>query len=113
MPQKLYWSQPADQQLRRLRAEGATWDAIAAALRRKRWAVIAHGLRIGARLPPPEVMPAALRELLDPAREPLPAGHPVAWQLINAGTVLAGTEYPRPDDDGSDDEAPDDDQDRD
>jgi hypothetical protein len=96
MPEKLHWTQPADAQLRRLRAEGATWDAIAAAMRVSRSAVIEHGRRIGARLPPPDVVPEAVRELMDPAREPLRAGHPVSWRAITAGTLLAGSRYPWP-----------------
>jgi len=96
MPQKLHWTQPADAQLHRLRAEGATWDAIAAAMRLSRSAVIEHGRRIGARRPPPDAMAAALRALMDPAREPLPAGHPVSWRAITAGTLLAGSRYPWP-----------------
>lgn len=29
-------------------------------------------------------------------REPLPAGHPVSWGALIAGTLLAGTPYPLP-----------------
>jgi len=96
MPQKLHWSQLIDTQLHRLRGEGATWDAIAAALRLSRSAVIEHGRRIGVRRPPHVVPPAPLRELADPGREPLPAGHPVSWGLITERTLLAGTRYPGP-----------------
>jgi hypothetical protein len=96
MPQKLHWNQLTDNQLRRLRAEGATWDTIAAALRLSRSAVIEHGRRIGAQRPRPKVAMAVVRELLDPGREPLPAGHPVTWGAITAGTLLAGSRYPWP-----------------
>ena len=96
MPQKLHWSQRTDLQLHRLRAQGATWNAIAAALRLSRNAVIEHGRRIGVRLPVRVAMPAALRELPDPARAPLPPGHPVSWAVITDGTSLAGTRYPAP-----------------
>jgi hypothetical protein len=33
----------------------------------------------------------------DLTREPLPPGHPVTWNLINAGTCLEGSPYPLPD----------------
>lgn len=29
-------------------------------------------------------------------RPPLPAGHPVSWDVITKGTVLEGTAYPAP-----------------
>jgi len=96
MPQKLQWNELTDIQLRRLRAEGATWDAIAAALRLSRSAVIEHGRRIGVRRPPRVVVEAAMHDLFDPGREPLPAGHPVSWGAITAGTLLAGSPYPWP-----------------
>jgi len=92
MPKKLEWTDAQDAQLRRLRAEGATWDGIAAVLGLTRWAAMDRGRRIGARLPPPDFVPPPE----DPAREPLPAGHPRSWNTINAGTVLEGTPYPLP-----------------
>ena len=94
MPLKMQWSQLTDMQLHRLRNEGATWDAIAAALHLSRSAVIEHGRRIGACRPRPQMAPVVPHEPLDPAREALPAGHPISWQAITAGTLLAGTRYP-------------------
>jgi hypothetical protein len=32
----------------------------------------------------------------DPARPPLPAGHPRTWDMLTAGTVLESTPYPLP-----------------
>jgi len=29
-------------------------------------------------------------------RPPMPSGHPVAWQVLIEGTLLAGTVYPLP-----------------
>ncbi len=97
MPQKLRWTDPQDARIRRLRAEGATWDRIAAALVLSRYSVIARGRRIGAALPPPEqTAAAAALELLDPHREPLPPGHDVTWGAITRATCLAGDPYPAP-----------------
>ncbi|CAH2600280.1 AsnC family protein [Rhodovastum atsumiense] len=84
------WTPPRDAQLRRLRAEGATWAEIAAALSVTRIAAIDRGRRIGARAPFKAAAPAHD----DPARDPLPAGHPRAWAVLTAGTCLAGTLYP-------------------
>ncbi len=92
MPVKLTWTDAQDTQIRRLRAEGAAWDAIAALLGLTRWSVIERGRRIGARPPPPDTTPRPE----DPDREPLPAGHPVSWNALTAGTVLDGTPYPLP-----------------
>jgi hypothetical protein len=92
MPKRLTWTDAQDTQLKRLRAEGGSWDAIAAALGLTCWAVMQRGRRIGARLPPPDfVAPPE-----DPMREPLPAGDPRTWGAITDGTVLEGTVYPLP-----------------
>ena len=65
MPPKTDWTEARDAQLRRFRAEGATWDVIAAALGVSRYTAIERGRRIGARKPPPEHKPAPE----DPGRE--------------------------------------------
>lgn len=92
MTNKHRWTAAEDCQLRRLRCEGATWDAIAAVLHLTRWTVIERGRRIAARRPPPEFVPPPE----DPARDPLPPGHPRSWGAITAGSVLEGTPYPLP-----------------
>lgn len=92
MPQKRLWTSAQDARIRRLRAEGATWEAIAEDLGLTRWIVIERGRRIKARLPPPEFVPV----LDSPGRDPLPAGHPRTWGAMNAGTALANTPYPLP-----------------
>lgn len=92
MPPALIWTKARDLQLKRMRAEGATWNQIAAALGLSRFAVIERGRRIGARKPPPDQTPAPE----DPERETLPAGHAVTWGSITAGTVLEGVAYPYP-----------------
>jgi hypothetical protein len=92
MPKKLLWTDAQDNQIKRLRGDGATWDAIAAALGLVRGSVIERGRRIGAHPPPPGS--AAPPE--DPGREPLPAGHPDSWGAITAGTELQDVPYPLP-----------------
>jgi hypothetical protein len=92
MPRKFVWTNAQDAQIRRLRVEGGSWDSIAAILGLTRWTVIERGRRIGAQRPPREfVLPPD-----DPARDPLPAGHPRSWGVINAGTVLQDEPYPLP-----------------
>ena len=92
MPTRFHWTEAQDTQIKRLRAEGATWESIAAVLGLTRWAVIERGRRIGARRPPREL--ANIRE--DIARDPLPPGHPRSWDVLTAGTVLENTPYPLP-----------------
>lgn len=92
MPEKLVWTDPRDARLKRMRAQGASWETIAAALRISRNAAIERGRRIGARLPPPEHVP----EPEDLERPPMPAGHSVSWGAIVAGTCLAEHPYPIP-----------------
>ena len=91
MPKKLVWTDAQDSTLKRLRAEGATWDTIALLLNLTRWTVIERGRRIGARPPPTDFIP----EAEDPNRDPLPAGHPRSWGVLVHGTCLEGAPYPR------------------
>jgi len=91
MPEKLHWSEAADTILRRARAEGHTWDNIAALLGASRWTAIDRGRRLGARRPPPDFTPKP-----DLLRPPLPAGHPRSWDLLVTGTSLEGEPYPHP-----------------
>jgi hypothetical protein len=92
MPQKLVWTPAQDAMIKRLRAEGATWDVIATAMSVSRFTIIDRGRRIGARRPPPEFTPPSE----DLSRPPLPAGHPRTWRPLIVGTVLEGSEYPLP-----------------
>ena len=91
MPPKLHWTEAADTAIRHLRAEGASWDTIAAAIGASRWSAIERGRRIGARAPIRIAPPPP-----DPCREALPAGHPVTWGAITQGTLLEATAYPWP-----------------
>ncbi len=101
MPRPLHWTPDHDQTLRRMRASGASWDAIALALGVSRWASIERGRLVGARAPQreaqPQINPIAA-ELANPAREPLRAGHPFTWGLLTAGTLLDGAAYACPTD---------------
>ena len=83
------WSAPRDFRLRLMRLEGAAWEEIAEVLAVAPDVAIARANRIGARRPP-----VSLATFEDPAREPLPAGHPQAWGVLTEGTWLAGTRYP-------------------
>lgn len=92
MSQYWEWSGARDARLRRLRVEGATWDAIAADLGTTRWSAIERGRRIGAPRPPPELATAPE----DGTRDPLPPGSATSWGAITAGTLLEGAAYPFP-----------------
>jgi len=90
MPKKAVWTDAQDATIKRMRAEGASWDSIAALLHLTRWTVIERGRHIGARPPPASFRP--LPE--DPQRLPLPAGHPRTWGVLVEGTCLEGVPYP-------------------
>jgi len=86
------WTEAQDGQIKRLRAEGVTWDGIAEHLGRSAAAVRERGRRIGAVRPPPDFTP----QPEDPEREPLPAGHERSWGAMTQNTVLEGMPYPLP-----------------
>lgn len=90
MPDKRPWTIAQDTRIKRLRAEGATWNEIAEDLGLSRGIVIERGRRLGARLPPPDFVPLPDH----PNRDPLPAGHARTWGAMNADTVLASEPYP-------------------
>jgi hypothetical protein len=92
MPHKLTRTPAQDARIKRLRAEGETWDAIASALLVSRFTAIDRGRRIGATRPPRTFQPPPE----DPARAPLPPGHPRSWRPLTAGTVLQDVAYPLP-----------------
>jgi hypothetical protein len=94
MPPPLLWTDANDHLLRRLRAEGHTWDQIAAAMGIPRSAALGRGYRIGARAPARE--PAPPRP--DPHRDPLPPGDPVSWGALTDGTALHNAAYRMPED---------------
>lgn len=86
------WTPAQDGQIRRLRAEGATWHRIAATIGCSPVIVRERGRRIGATRPPADFQPPPE----DPERDALPAGHPTSWGAITQGTVLEGLPYPLP-----------------
>jgi hypothetical protein len=92
MQARVQWTAALDMRLKALRAAGLTWDALAAEMGMGRNTVLERGRRIGARkMQPP---PMAVVEAADrPAR---PAGHPLTWGLLTAGSVLEGAPYPFP-----------------
>jgi hypothetical protein len=92
MSRKLPWTDAQDSQIRRRRAEGASWDAIANDLSLTLFAVTERGHRIGADHTASEFVAAPE----DPLREPLPPGHKLSWDAITASTVLEGVPYPLP-----------------
>ncbi len=94
MPPALNWTSDADALIRDLRHRAHSWDTIARALGTSRWAAIERAKLLGAYLPLPAPFRAARRA--DTGREPLPAGHPVTWGTLMAGTLLEGAAYPYP-----------------
>ena len=94
MPLKLDWTPALDTRLRRLRAEGTGWDAVAEDLHVSRSTAISRGQRLGI---PPAIHAmadtAADDDLAQPDRQSLPAGHPVTWGALTSDGFLAGTAY--------------------
>lgn len=97
---RIRWTREADAELARQVAAGASQAAIAravgvsvlAAENRCRclglaWPSVASLRRVPA--PAPTAPTPAQRSF-----DPLPAGHPVSWGAITAGTWLAGSPYP-------------------
>lgn len=84
MPRKAVWSEGQDTQIKRLRTEGASWDAIAQVLGFTRWTVIERARRLGVSKRPVHVAPPPP----DLDRPPLPAGHPDSWGAITQNTCL-------------------------
>jgi hypothetical protein len=88
MPKKLVWTEAQDETIKRLRADGQTWDEIATFMQLSRWTVIERGRRLGAR--PPATEDHCYQ---DPNREPLPPGHPTTWDPLVRGSCLEGVPY--------------------
>lgn len=88
MARKIVWTEGQDARIRRMRAEGASWDIIAQQLGLARWTVIERAKLLGiGRAAAPVV---AMDDLMRP---PLPAGHPDSWDAITRDTSLAGLSF--------------------
>ena len=96
MPEPLNWSQSQDLQLRRMRAEGASWDDVAAELRVSRWTAIERGRKLGACRRDPTPDDREPYRAPDLGREPLPPGHKASWGALVGHTLLHGQSYPSP-----------------
>ena len=94
MPQAIIWTVEQDAIIFRMRANGATWQAIADAMGLSRNAVLDRGNRIGAK-GGPTPMQKAKPAITDRPGYTLPPGHPIAWAILTAGTLLEGTEFRR------------------
>lgn len=90
MPAPIDWTAQMLQSMRLMRSAGAAWHDIADMLGIGRQAVTRKAFQLGIYTPLPKMPPAP------PVRsaEPLPPGHPAAWELLTAGTSLHGVPYP-------------------
>ena len=96
MPERLNWTEAADQTIHQMRAAGATWAAIGTTLGLSRNTIIERGRRIQATGGPRSIpRPVRIPEE-DLNRAALPAGHPVSWGLLTNGTLLEGVAYVPP-----------------
>jgi len=96
MPRKHYWTPAEDEILRIHCANRQSWDEIAAALGISRSTARERGRAIGARRRAVTIPAPDADMLTDPNRDPLPAGHPIAWAVLTEGTALEGTASPWP-----------------
>jgi hypothetical protein len=88
---RLSVSHERDNRLILMRAARASWDDIAAAIGVSRSKAIELGHRLGARMQPkPDGGAAPGRRTV----KALPVGHPVSWETLTAGGMLAGVPYP-------------------
>ena len=91
MPKAREWSKSADQTIRQMRAQGATWAAIGCALGLSRNTIIERGRRLQASAPARAATPKPQVDVPDdPNREPLPAGHPRTWGLLTDAAYPTG-----------------------
>ncbi len=93
MPERLNWTEAADQTIHQMRAAGATWAAIGVTLGVSRNTIIERGRRIQATGGPRSILKPVKLPEEDRDRPSLPAGHPISWELLIGGTLLEGTPY--------------------
>lgn len=91
---RIIWTPQADARLFQMHASGVSMRALARAFGLGRQAISERAMRLGihTRLPLPVRKPALISNE-DATREPLPAGHPISWGLLTAGTSLEGAAY--------------------
>lgn len=91
MPRRLKWTDAMDDAIVAGRAEGRSWDGIAAELGVSRWVTILRGRALGHGHALSTMRPAPVdaRERTDA----LPAGDPISWGAITRGTLLEGSPY--------------------
>lgn len=83
MPQIRCWTIEADAAIRGMRLQGETWASIGRSLGLSRNTVIERGRRLQASARSRESIQKIERSALDdPNRSPLPAGHPLTWNLL-------------------------------
>lgn len=86
------WTPAADAKIRQMRGDGATLREIARHFGIARCTVSVRVRALG--LPIIDrAKPTSPRPKYD-TREPLPAGHPISWDLVTRWTSMAGCRYP-------------------
>ena len=94
---RINWTNQADARLAHLHGEGVSIRMLATAFGLSRTAIAVRAGRLGLAFPTRLPVPAKAAPAPDLARDPLPAGHPISWGLITAGTSLEGCAYEIPD----------------
>lgn len=103
MPTKREWTEADDVIIREMEAAGLSSAAMARVMGCSATTMRLHCVRIGLtrfqghRPPPKPETPEAKPEpvvIIDRSAEPLPAGHPISWGAIVAGTCIEHMEYP-------------------
>jgi hypothetical protein len=97
-PRRLVWTEEQNARIREGCARGETLKTIAAELGVSYPALRMHArtLEIRRRAPRPKARPIEQSQRACCGADPLPSGHPLSWEMLIAGTCLAGTRYPLP-----------------
>jgi hypothetical protein len=97
MPAKIEWRPDQDATIRRMAGAGAPHEAIARAVGVSRWCardrMDALGIAIDSKTGPRRKEVQMPDQPMIPWRDPLPAGHPISWTALTAGTCLDGSAY--------------------
>jgi len=85
MPLARQWNDQADATIRDMRSSGETWAAIGRSLGLSRNTVIERGRRLRAAAPSKVARVETVKTVSDdPNRAPLPAGHPLTWNILTS-----------------------------